>query len=393
MASRLSRLGAAVVNLLLFVFTLVIGWLIWWFIVAPRGQNPGKAVVGLRVIRTDGRAADTGLMLVRGLVSAVVGSLGGLWLIAAADSAWLLWDEDAQTLHDKIFGTIVVKAAGSEHTVGAGFVPAELRTPPVQLNTPAVPVAGSATIASLYDPGVPAEVKARFDKGIAACDAGDWRAAYGHFLAGCRMAEGAQFRELVFFRNFAAMASDETSSWVEVLRLAEEMFQVSKASLHQLAILYPLLTEGGSELGSQIAQQKDALFELTAPKNQWSPEWSGLIWLAGSLSRHKDEGFRASFEGLAARVFLQILEILRQVDSPHGYALASPGELCQVEALADTLVGTPQRRVHAGQLYAALATVPESTWLIEGGTAFDGKPYQDHREHIDLEIEVARAVH
>src|SRR5437867_3831914 len=73
MASRLSRLGSAIVNAVLFILTLGIGWVIWWFIVAPRGQNPGKAVVGLRVIRADGRAMDTGWMLVRGLVGVVLG--------------------------------------------------------------------------------------------------------------------------------------------------------------------------------------------------------------------------------------------------------------------------------------------------------------------------------
>ena len=50
MASRLSRLGSAIVNVLLFILTLGIGWIIWWFIVAPKGQNPGKAVVGLRAV-------------------------------------------------------------------------------------------------------------------------------------------------------------------------------------------------------------------------------------------------------------------------------------------------------------------------------------------------------
>jgi uncharacterized RDD family membrane protein YckC len=84
MASRLSRLGASIVNSLLVFITLGIGWVIWWFIVAPNGQNPGKAVVGLRVIRTDGKAARTWRMLGRGL-------LGGLLpLPLLFDNLWLL---------------------------------------------------------------------------------------------------------------------------------------------------------------------------------------------------------------------------------------------------------------------------------------------------------------
>lgn len=126
MASRLSRLGAWIVNALIMIFTLFIGWVIWWFIVAPRGQNPGKAVVGLRVIRTDGRAVDTGWMFVRGLLGIVLGFIP-LYL----DNLWLLWDRDAQTLHDKLAGTVVVKAQGSEHIVAQGSVGAAREGAPI----------------------------------------------------------------------------------------------------------------------------------------------------------------------------------------------------------------------------------------------------------------------
>ena len=128
MASRLSRLGAAIVNVLLQILTLYIGWVIWWFIVAPRGQNPGKAVVGLRVIRADGRAAGTGDMFVRGLVGIVLG-LVPFYL----DDLWLLWDRNAQTLHDKVVETVVVKARGSERIVAEGSLgapPAGVTLPP-----------------------------------------------------------------------------------------------------------------------------------------------------------------------------------------------------------------------------------------------------------------------
>src|SRR5687767_11925736 len=67
MAGRGERVLAWFVNLVIAIVTLFIGWVIWWFIVAPRGQNPGKAVVDLRVIGTDGRAVTTGGMFVRGL--------------------------------------------------------------------------------------------------------------------------------------------------------------------------------------------------------------------------------------------------------------------------------------------------------------------------------------
>lgn len=141
MAGRLSRLGAAIVNVLLQILTLYIGWVIWWFIVAPRGQNPGKALVGLRVIRADGRAAGTGDMFVRGLVGIVLG-LVPFYL----DDLWLLWDKNAQTLHDKVVETVVVKARGSERIVAEGSLgapPAGVTLPPAF--APPVTLPGAAT--------------------------------------------------------------------------------------------------------------------------------------------------------------------------------------------------------------------------------------------------------
>ncbi len=127
MAGRGERLLAWLVNGLIVMFTLFIGWLIWWFIVAPRGQNPGKAVAGIRVIRTNGDAVRTGGMFVRGLA----GILAGL-LPFYLDYLWILWDRDAQTLHDKLVNTVVVRGRGSEKIVETGGL-AELRvgvTPP-----------------------------------------------------------------------------------------------------------------------------------------------------------------------------------------------------------------------------------------------------------------------
>jgi uncharacterized RDD family membrane protein YckC len=133
MAGRGERLLAWFVSGLILIFTLFIGWLIWWFIVAPRGQNPGKAVVGIRVIRTNGDAVRTGGMFVRGLV----GQLAG-WIPFFLDDLWILWDRDAQTIHDKLVNTVVVRAQGSEKIVEKGSVGAvpEGVTPPPQYAPP-----------------------------------------------------------------------------------------------------------------------------------------------------------------------------------------------------------------------------------------------------------------
>jgi len=147
MAGRGERLLSWLVSGLIFIFTLGIGWIIWWFIVAGRGQNPGKAVTGIRVIRTNGDAVRTGGMFVRGLA----GALAGL-IPFYLDELWILWDRDAQTIHDKIVNTVVVRAKGSEKIVemggiGAlpeGMVPPPVYAPPIRLTSSPSPASETA---------------------------------------------------------------------------------------------------------------------------------------------------------------------------------------------------------------------------------------------------------
>lgn len=61
LASIGQRWVAAVLDNLVFWFTLGIGWLIWLWFTSAEGQTPGKKVLGLRVIQQ-----DTGKLLVRG---------------------------------------------------------------------------------------------------------------------------------------------------------------------------------------------------------------------------------------------------------------------------------------------------------------------------------------
>ncbi|MXX81296.1 MAG: RDD family protein [Chloroflexi bacterium] len=135
-ASRWSRLGAFALDYLIIWLTLGIGWLIWLAIVARRGQSPGKSLLGLHVLRTDGAQAGSGyvwlrefgwdavlgvvvltLLLLLGAVASSVGEFLLLWFwltfvfwtFSLLDAAWLLWDRDRQTLHDKVLGTLVVE--------------------------------------------------------------------------------------------------------------------------------------------------------------------------------------------------------------------------------------------------------------------------------------------
>ena len=92
--------------------TLVLGYIVWWFFTLRRGQTPGKQLLGIRVMRADGRISDWGWTFIREFVVkevaiAVVSQIvfGLPWLI---DLLWAFWDKDRQTLHDKIMKTYVV---------------------------------------------------------------------------------------------------------------------------------------------------------------------------------------------------------------------------------------------------------------------------------------------
>ena len=137
-ATRWARLGAFTLDYLIIWLTVGIGWLVWLAIVAPRGQSPGKALLGLYILRTDSKQAATRHVWLRefgwdaaigiisvallALLGAVASSVGELfllwfwltflfWAFSFLDAAWLLWDRDRQTLHDKVLGTLVVERA------------------------------------------------------------------------------------------------------------------------------------------------------------------------------------------------------------------------------------------------------------------------------------------
>ena len=106
------RFGGYLLEGLLFICTLGIGWIIWTLVVWAQGQTPAKQLLGMRVVRLDTRThAGWGRMFLRdfigklivALVSALIPFVGTI----AAD-CWLLWDKDKQELWDKLAGTVVV---------------------------------------------------------------------------------------------------------------------------------------------------------------------------------------------------------------------------------------------------------------------------------------------
>ena len=107
-ATPLRRLGALLLDGLLFFLTLIIGYIIWWLIVLRRGQTPGKQLLGIKAVLRDGGAAGWGTTFIREVVKTVVHSFGGIGLLA--DAILLLLDEEEhRSLADRVVNTVVVR--------------------------------------------------------------------------------------------------------------------------------------------------------------------------------------------------------------------------------------------------------------------------------------------
>lgn len=102
---------------LLLLLTLVIGWFVWALVAFGRGQTPAKQVLGMRVVNlSTGRSAGFGRMAVREIIAKpVIGVLGSIAVVGIVADFWLLWDKDTQELWDKIVDTVVVNDPGG-HT-------------------------------------------------------------------------------------------------------------------------------------------------------------------------------------------------------------------------------------------------------------------------------------
>lgn len=106
------RLGAHLLDGLLTIVTLGIGWLVWTLIIWKNGQSPGKQLLGMRVIDLrSGRSGNWGKMFFREVICKffIIGLIGGLLIIPSLlGSIWLLWDRNKQELWDKMADTVVV---------------------------------------------------------------------------------------------------------------------------------------------------------------------------------------------------------------------------------------------------------------------------------------------
>jgi hypothetical protein len=101
-------LGGYLLEGVLSVVTLGIGWLIWSFVVFGRGQTPAKQILNMRTVtlRT-GRSSSWGRMFVREFIAKPLMGLLSFITLGIANF-WLVWDSRNQELWDKVVGTVVV---------------------------------------------------------------------------------------------------------------------------------------------------------------------------------------------------------------------------------------------------------------------------------------------
>ena len=93
------------------VFLLLVGFVVSVFIpFFIKASTPGKWLLGMRVIREDGRNANFLIMIIRELIGKFI---SGMLLLLGF--VWILFDRENQGWHDKLLRTYVVdKARGAQ---------------------------------------------------------------------------------------------------------------------------------------------------------------------------------------------------------------------------------------------------------------------------------------
>jgi uncharacterized RDD family membrane protein YckC len=100
--SARKRLAGFLLDVVLLVATLGIGYLVWTLILYRSGRSPAKQLLGMRVIKLkDDRPSGWWRTLWREIAKLVM-------LTVLVSAFWILWDYDNQELWDKFAETLVV---------------------------------------------------------------------------------------------------------------------------------------------------------------------------------------------------------------------------------------------------------------------------------------------
>jgi hypothetical protein len=100
-----TRLGCALLEVVLFVAGLGLGWIVWWVALWPRGETPARSILHLELVRAGG-AAPSPSPLSRTAVREVLAKA----LLPAAPISALVFLAGRRGLWDRVTGTTVVVA-------------------------------------------------------------------------------------------------------------------------------------------------------------------------------------------------------------------------------------------------------------------------------------------
>lgn len=99
----------------------MLSFLVWYTVTLGSGQTPGKMIVGIQVLRESGESSGWSHTFVREVIlKGLIGhflAIITLGLFLVVDFLWPLWDQQRQTLHDKMAETLVVQARPVQHSV------------------------------------------------------------------------------------------------------------------------------------------------------------------------------------------------------------------------------------------------------------------------------------
>jgi len=84
-----------------------IAYFIWFLTLLRKGLTPGKKLLGLRVVNQQtGEIPGFGKMFIREIFGRILSAL-----FFSLGYIWALFDKNSQALHDKLAGTVVLKAS------------------------------------------------------------------------------------------------------------------------------------------------------------------------------------------------------------------------------------------------------------------------------------------
>jgi hypothetical protein len=99
--------------IVLFIVTLVIGYIIWDIVLWKKGRTPVYQLMKMQVVKKDtGQPADRGTMFLRGFVGGILQSILNSFIIGYILLFMPFWDKDKQLIWDKISNTVVLDMSG-----------------------------------------------------------------------------------------------------------------------------------------------------------------------------------------------------------------------------------------------------------------------------------------